>query len=345
MKYKMRFPVFIIIVSILLGTLPSGSVQAGNNLLPGDDKLEQIKDYPCVSGVLHEGGVPYYTCQGWTGAESWITVPITTWETSPDYPIVGVPFLISLGSVPTIRPGTGSVYSFSKNNVTFPGLIDIHGLKTEIRLIPIKGESTFFSWNFNGVLDYDYDTMAFSVNEYRNYLGDKTEYPKIFGEPNPQSASNFGIPYYPVMGNVDDTMIIRAYATMSSYHAGNPSSYRGEPAYRMEIASHRQVQAQASWDSYRVWEQQFSHYKQVCRPGPSNAGVFECNASTSGYIAGHYEEVSVYVYKWSAPRSGGNGEWVNVMPINTSAVLWPDRTLYDHVPILVYQSQPILQEP
>jgi len=141
-------------------------------------------------------------------------------------------------------------------------------------------------------------------------------------------------------------MELSAYASMSSYHAGNPASYRGEPAYRMEITSHHQVQALASWDNYRVWERQFSHNKTVCRPGPDNAGNFDCQAPVGNwYQPGHSVTVPVYVYAWSVWKGSGSGDWVSVMDINTSAVLWPDGTLHDHFPILVYQSQPILQEP
>jgi len=169
----------------------------------------------------------------------------------------------------------------------------------------------------------------------------------IYVPPEPKSASVYGIPYYPVLSDWgDDTLVLRAYATMSSYHAASPSSYRSEPAYRIEIASHRQVQARVSWDSYRVWERQFSHNKTVCRPGPNNAGNFDCLAPVGNwYEPGHSVTIPVYVYDWSAPRPAGSGDWVTVMPINTSSVIWPDGTLHDHVPILVYQSQPILQEP
>ena len=292
--------------------------------------------------------MPYYTCRGWAGGESWITVPITTWEISPDYPLVGVPFYIGLGSVPALRQGTGSAYSFNSGNITFPGLVDIRGLITEIRLVPIK-QSAFPDWTYNGVLDYDYSTISYGYGGLITYLGDELDpEKKVIDSPETKSASDYGIPYYTnLSGWGVDTMQLRAYASMSSYHAGSPSSYRGEPAYRMEITTHWQVQAQASVDNYRVWERQFSHNRTECRPGPNNAGEFDCQAPVGNwYQPGHTVTIPVYIYTWSAWKGSSEGSWVTVDDeIHTSAVLWPGGILNDHFPILVYQSQPILQEP
>jgi hypothetical protein len=350
MKQKMHFLVFIIIVTLLMGTLPSGSVQAGNNLGPGDAKLSQIKTYPCNTGTYYSGGVPTFTCSGWTGTVSWISVPVSTWDISPEYPLVGVPFYIGIGSAPLYRPGTNAAWSFSSRDVTFTNQIDFNGLRTEIRLVPVK-QSTFPDWKYNGVLEYDYSSMGYMYGDLINYLGDKLDPENIYDDPETKSASAISGTYYPLLpGWGVDTMKLQAYASMSSYHAGNPSLYRGEPAYRMEITTYYEVQARASWSSYRLWERFKVGTKNVCRPGPNGAGEFDCRRPVGNwYEPGHYVSEDVYGWRWGAPQNGKDEDfiWVTVGsgPIEVAKVYWPDGSLHDHFPILVYQSQPILQEP
>jgi len=351
MKYRSKFFVFIITVSLLFYTLPSVSVQAGNNQGPGDVKLSQIKTNPCNTGNYYPGGVPTFACSGWTGTVSWISVPISTWKISPEYPMVGVPFNIGIGSAPLYRPGTNAVWSFSSRDITFTNQIQFNGLRTEIRIIPVK-QNSFFRWDFNGVLDYDFSTMSYMHGELANYLGNELDPNKdVFNPPEPKSASDISASYFPILADKGvDTVLLRGYAMMSSFHATNSAIYKGEPAYRMEITSHYLVQARATWESYRLWERYKVGTRNVCRPGPNNAGNFDCLAPVGNwYEPGHYVTEDVYDWRWSAPVIGKEEDWnwANVENglIEVDKVYWPDGTLRDHIPILVYQSYIGLTEP
>ena len=116
MKSKLRFLLLISIASLLIGTLSSTTALAGGNQGAGETKLEYIKNHPCGSYYLHEGNINWFTCSGWAGAESWITIPLTYWETVPEYPFVNYPFYIGLGTRAEPRPGTNATYYFPKRD-------------------------------------------------------------------------------------------------------------------------------------------------------------------------------------------------------------------------------------
>jgi len=40
-----------------------------------------------------------------------------------------------------------------------------------------------------------------------------------------------------------------------------------------------------------------------------------------------------------------NTGFVDIALIVTDKVRWPDGTIHDHIPVLIYQSQPLLQKP
>lgn len=350
MKNRPRFLLLIIIASLLIGTLPSTSVLAGsnvasNNQSAGEARLNQIKGNPCGNGNLHRGDISYVSCSGWAGEESWLTVPLSYWETKPEYLLVNYPFYIGIGTVPVNRPGTNSTYYFPRRDVTYSNQLDIDGLRTEIQLAPVKPDS-WVDWKYNGLIELD-ENMAFLQGYFRNYYGDPLDKAiKVYDPPpEPTSASNIiGTYYTDGVGGAVDYVVLRAIAGMSSYHATNTATYRGEPAYRIELASYYRVQARVSWQSYRLWIKEQVGWKSVCSPGPNNSGMFNC--ITSGGQLGHTVDVEVYEWKWGPPQGGGGTDWVNV-PTNLSvdSVLWPDGSIHDHIPIPVYQSQPILQQP
>lgn len=349
MKNRPRFLLLIIIASLLIGALPSTSVLAGsnvasNNQSAGEAKLNQIKGNPCGNGNLHRGDINYVSCSGWAGEESWLTVPLSYWETKPEYLLVNYPFYIGIGTVPVNRPGTNSTYYFPRRDVTYSNQIDIDGLRTEIQLVATKQNHGFINSNFNGTFEYDYSTISFWQGELLNRYHDSVEEDlEVFGQP-PEPKSATYLPCYTLENGAADTVVLRAMTTNSSYHATNAATYRGEPAYRIELASYYRVQARVSWQSYRLWIKEQVGWKSVCRPGPNNSGMFNC--ITPGGQLGHTVDVEVYEWKWGPPQGGGGTDWVNV-PTNFSvdSVRWPDGSIHDHMPITVYQSQPILQQP
>jgi len=143
-----------------------------------------------------------------------------------------------------------------------------------------------------------------------------------------------------------DKVVFSAFSSASSYNAKNPTTYKGEPAFRLEVTSEYLVQARASWDSYQEWVSVKVGEKTECRPGPNSSGNVECMAIVGGWWQpGHYVTVDIYDYQWGAVHDAGSTDWVPVDVIDTNIVAWPDGSIHDHIPILIYQAQPILQKP
>lgn len=279
-----------------------------------------------------------------------IDVPVRTWTTNPDYPLAGVPFKIGIGvDQDSLRT------QFPSSDITFPNQIRFFGYTTEIRLVPVKSGSSYFRWNFNGILDYGDSILYTPSKSTKDWYGVDLAVPSFYSDPIMSSASVFSHEYYPaeyiMVGDErvpipTDKVVINAYSSMSSYHADNPTTFKGEPAYRLEVTSYYLVQARARWDSYQEWESVVVGERTECWPGPNSAGNIECMAIVgSWWQPGHYVTVDIYDYRWGPHIGSGSSDWVTVDLIDTNKVAWPDGAIHDHIPILVYQTQPILQKP
>jgi hypothetical protein len=143
------------------------------------------------------------------------------------------------------------------------------------------------------------------------------------------------------------TVYLGMSALTSSYHAENPSIYKGEPAYRLGVTSVYLLKARATWDYYQEWEYIRTVTRDVCRPGRNAEGLYDCFRNTGDiYLNGHTERVSTDIYGWGDPQdTNGGTAYKDIFIITTNKVRWPDGTIHDHIPILVYQSQPLLQKP
>ena len=353
MSIKLRFSALIVLLVFLCGSLPS-TARADNNAGAGDNKLNQIRHNPCGSGVYDRGGthsIPTFECSGWGGVGATINVLIREWRAGREYPFVGDPFYLNIGV-----DLAGRNISIEKGNITFNNQIRFFGYKTEIRLVPIKVVS---NWDFNGTFTYD-PAMATWENIPSRIIAENPPKPEV------SSAADLNSKYYPtvvITNNNEEEYLVTAadiapflggddrkslvvVASKSSYHAEDPSTYRGEPAYRLGVSAHYLVQAKASWDYYQEWERFVVDEKIVCRPGPNSAGAYECLAPNNGsYVPGHYITETFYDYKWGDKQGGGDTDWVSIATIETDKVRWPDGTIHDHIPILIYQSQPLLQQP
>ena len=351
MSIKLRRSALIVFLIFLCGSLPS-TVRAGSNMGAGDNKLNQIRHNPCGNGVYDKGGtylIPTFECSGWGGVGAKINVLVRKWAPGKEYPFVGDPFVLNMGV-----DLMGRNITIEKGNITFNNQIRFFGYKTEIRLVPIKVVS---NWDFNGTITYD------PVMAAREGLPKKVS-PSSLSEPEISSAADDSNKYYPIVGITDpsiapylggvDRMSLVVVASMSSYHADDPSTYQGEPAYRLGVTAHYLVQAKASWDYYQEWIWEKVGEKTICRSGPNSAGSYECLLSPDDwYWNGHYDTIPVYDYYWGDKqytyKSGKivrtETNWVSIATVDTDLVRWPDGTYRDHIPILIYQSQPLLQQP
>ncbi len=346
MNKTMRVLILIITVSLLIGTLPSTSALASSSLASnnqtsvGQATLDQIKKHPCGTGKQVPNTVPLFVCSGYGGSPSWIKFPLRSWETSPAYPIANYPFYIALGT-----KAAPNYYRFPSNRATYPNVVDIQGIKTEIRLTAIKQElNPINDTNFNGMLELSPDGNM-STYSHKNLVHNRwheevEEKLLIFDIPKPESATTKD--YYETAGGVIDTALLRAFSLNSSYFANNPTSFRGEPAYRVVIISYYKVHAKVSWQRHRFWEYLPDGTKTVCQPGQ---GSGESCVTSSG-LAGHKVTETVYTWKWGDWHGGEESGWKDVgTGFKADSVLWPDGSIHDHIPILVYQSQPILTLP
>ena len=350
MNKTLRLSIPGILLILLGGFLPSAA-HAGPSIQTGGGRLDQIKSNPCNGGgeVSAGGGRTAFVCNGWREVQGMIDVPVRNWATSPEYPLVGVPFKIGIGvDQDTLRT------QFPSSDITFPGQIRFFGYRTEIRLVPVKLGSIYFGWHFNGILDYD-DSIFYTPSKItKDWYGVDLAVPSFYTDPDVSGvpSGHVDADFYPSVGdnNIKDTVIFSGYSSMSSYHADNPTTFKGEPAFRLEVTSYYQVKARASWDSYQEWKSIVVGEKTECRPGPSSTGVVDCMAIVGGWWQpGHYVTVPIYDYRWgpSVPWNEDTDglNWVNEALIDTNKVAWPDGSIHDHIPILIYQAQPILQKP
>jgi hypothetical protein len=308
---------------------------AGKNAGAGAGVLNTIRNYPCGDFTYNEGGlhsVPLATCNGHGGAgRSIMQVLIRGWDIEPAYPIANVPFVLGVG----IDPISAGLSFQNKAVATFPDQIRFIGYRTELRLEPVDAPGPI---ELNGELTLD------SSAYFNNYFDLQTMDPKLIIKTEVYSASILGNKYYPG-GN--DTFLFGLVGFNSSYNATNPVIHKGEPAYRLGVTSRYILKAMASWDYYQEWEELEPKHKEVCRPGRNAEGLYDCILTPGGrYLNGHTETVLVRVYDWGKKVSTDNDTgYVDVYFIETDKVRWPDGTIHDHIPILVYQSQPLLQKP
>ncbi len=196
MNKSLRFSILGILLIIFGGYLPSAA-HAGPSAQSGSTVFSQIKNNPCNGGgvVPAGGGRSAYLCNGWRGVQGMIDVPVKSWVTSPEYPLVGVPFKIGIGVVPNYLRT-----QFPPSNITFSNEIRFFGYRTEIRLVPIQPDS-WFDWNFNGTIDYELgDSHSYTTIENpSDKFGSNLIVPSFFTDPMISSASTHDPDFYPLL--------------------------------------------------------------------------------------------------------------------------------------------------
>lgn len=335
MKKHIRFASLLGLTIIVCGFLTS-PVFAGKNAGSGTHILNAIKSNPCGNFYYDLGGThsaPVATCGGHRGEGASIHVLIRGWDIEPEYPVANVPFRVGIG----IDKGSAFVDIPAKATVIYPNQIKFNGYRTQIYLEPVEVNGVFNgsflsnpSFTFNNWYAEKFKVAQALVNNTE--ISSVTDLPGIYRE------------YYKD-GSV--AVYLGMSALTSSYHATGQSLYKGEPAYQLQVISYYVVQASVSWDSYQEWVIVDTRTETACSPGRNAEGLFDCVRNPGGhYLNGHYTTKAVDIYDWEKdPKSGYEGEPVSIMGVETNLVRWPDGTIHDHIPILVYQSQPLLQKP
>ena len=262
-------------------------------------------------------------------------VLIRGWDVEPAYPITGVPFVVGIG----IDPSSAGTSFQPKAVATFPGKIRFVGYRTELvlkpALAPGPGDNIIA---LNGEVTFD------STAWFNNWPNVQEIDPKLISNTEVYSASSLKNEYYPG-GN--DTFLFGMLGHNSSYNAANPVIFKGEPAYRLGVTSWYRLKAKASWDYYQEWVVIRNDVKEVCRPGRNTEGLYDCIQSPGGqYLNGHTVTITTPIYGWGKMETEGNDTgYINAFFIQTNKIRWPDGTIHDYLPILIYQSQPLLQKP
>jgi len=334
MKKHYRLSFIIGLLIILCGFMTS-PVSAGKNAGSGIHIMNTIKNNPCGNFYYNLGGthsVPFATCDGHRGGDASIQVLIRGWDIEPKYPIANVPFSVGIG----IDKSSAIVNIPSKATVIYPNQIKFNGYKTQIYLEPVE---------VNGVFNGSFlSNPSFTFN---NWYADKLEIDETLVN-NTEIYSVTDLPgvYRNYYKDGSVTVYLGMSALTSSYHADNPSTYKGEPAYRLEVNSYYLVKASVSWDSYQEWEIVDTRTETVCSPGRNAEGLYDCVRNPGGhYLNGHYTTKTVNIWGWGDVEPGYDGGLVPISILETNKIRWPDGTIHDHIPILVYQSQPLLQKP
>jgi len=320
MKPYLRIPAIILV--ILASSTMASSVQAGAT---ADQIINALKTTPCISTSQNSGGTfsyPRITCNSHKGASSYISLPVPEWVTEPEYHIVGESFYLGL------EPYRGSEgFSFPYYRLTWNEKVRVNNFRVELKSIAIQPIPELA---FNGVLAHDpsMDTTMTLMRE-----------PADLAKPALKSVDDWGNKYYE--GQNIDTLMMSLFARKSSYHAADPTTYQGEPAYRLQVTSYYRIDALVSWSSYQYWIEDID---TVCVPGPTGSGLYNCTLNDGTF--GHY--ITVDNSHWGAHQGGhypGENGWQTIGVYSTNLVHWPNNRNRDHLPILVFQSQPLLQKP
>ena len=344
MKNFKWFSILFVVFVVLGGSMhsPAQASSAGQQI------IHKIKNNPCGKLILNTGGTysfPKAVCEGYKGRSASINVPVRGWDIKPEYPLVGVPFIVGIG----IDPSSAGIDFNQKETITWPSKVKITNYKTEVRLVPY-GVSGAFNGEIRGDSSMHLDDI-YRSNKYKGKFHADTSLTEI----NLSSISDLHSQYYSKTTKSNlyspgiDTATLVLTAFSSSYHAADPSTYKGEPAYRLEVTSTYIIEARISWDYYQFWGRKEVGKKTVCVPGTNSWGFYECELNPGSYPTwrGHYITVPVYDYVWMEKHREENYEssWIPIKAVSTNLVRWPDHKNHDHIPILVYQSQPLLQKP
>lgn len=317
MKHYLRIPAIILV--ILASCTLASSVEAGAT---ADQILNVLKTNPCISTIQSSGGTfsyPRVTCNSYKGASSYINLPVPEWVTEPEYHLVGESFYLGF------EPYLGSAdFSFPLYRLTWNEKIKVNNFRVELKSIAHQPNPKLA---FNGTLAHD-ASMDTTMTIMRK--------PLDTAKPSLRSVDGWLSQYYE--GHNIDTLLMSLFARKSSYHAENPTTYLGEPAYRLEVTSWYRIEARVSWSSYQEWVVDFD---TVCVSGPTSSGIYNCTLNDG--TPGHFTTVDNS--HWGVQRSGHNGGWQTIGIYSTKLVHWPDNRNHDHIPILVFQSQPLLQKP
>lgn len=338
MEKVRKFSILFILFVILSGSIHSPARADGS----GQHRINIIKSNPCGKLTLKTGGTytfPVATCEGYKGGSASINVPIREWDINPEYPFVNTPFFMGIGTY----LGSLGIHFEPKTTAEWPGKVKITNYKTEVRLVPYK-----ITGNFNGAISGD-SSMGFFGRLYEELKSDNPRFEPLYVS----SISDLDSTYYKEKTKSEayipgtDTAVLVLESSKSSYHAANPSEYKGEPAYRLTVTSHYMVEARASWSSYQFWIRKEVGEQTVCAPGPNSLGRYECFLNPGDFQwRGHYTTQTLYDWLWGDEQEkNGDTDWVPIRTVSTNLVRWPDGRNHDHIPLLVYQSQPLLQKP
>lgn len=324
MKFYLRIPAAIIVLLVCC-TLAS-SVQAGAT---GPQIINWVKNNPCVDIDEYTGGkhsFPVITCESYKGAASSIRLLIPEWKSNPEYHMVGEPFYLGIG-----QHLNAAGIAFPTNTLIWNEKVKINNFQIKMRSVPIQPQPDL---DFNGIFAHD-PRMDTTMTVVREPGG--VSKPEVYSGWDIEDE-NLRIFYPPGHNKYIDTIMMSLIARKSSYHAKDPATYLGEPAYRLEVTSYYRIDVEVSWSSHQFWVEDID---TVCVSGPTGGGVYNCTLNDGTW--GHYTTVDNS--DWGVFQAGHNGGWQTEYFFNTKLVRWPDNTNHDHIPILVFQSQPLLQKP
>ncbi len=321
---KISYRYFILLLAALVCGLAFSPALAGDS---AEQIIARVKNNPCKTGWDYNPGnlynLPLFTCRSYGGMNARLNLLVRDWVMDPEYPFVGEHFFLGLGQY-----GNPNGYSFPSRTLVWDKTVKFVGFQVKLRAVPV--ETTLSG--FNGYFGHD-PSIAFATYwEEPTWLTDKeTELSLI-------SGADIQEDRYPP--GAKDTTILALIAHNSSYHAGDPTTYQGEPAYRLEVHSTYLIEAKVSYDYYLKW---IVSFQDRCLAGPNSLGVYDCNL-TDGR-PGHWTKVDTSHWGDTPHDMGGGGGWKPVQLVETNLVRWPDNRYRDHLPILVYQSMPLLQKP
>jgi len=326
-----------ITLALVLASIISGSgillVRAKPSMVTFADFLNA---YPCSTYRIKESPPEVVECIGYQGAEAAIYIPVPyIARVYPSYPVVGLPVVLATGW----HPGSFDQVSAPKRDI---GTDDVRviGYQVEMmvraaqfdksghnRLYKSKGQGKRLAVGHKETFSRPCSfTSLIKVSKKFGGINKEiceTDHSTKTGYKGPESI------YYEMgQGGAD---WFWGLSQVTPYHYGT-TSWNGEPAFALEIASKWHIFGRSRWDKLEVWE--VVDVEEKC--------TWVINPVT-GIIEKVCEDVDIYGW---ADYGSGEGPWRPLAQrINTWTVA-PDRaTFVQEYPLLIYQSQPLLQAP
>jgi len=324
-------------VGVLLGSVlvPASSTASARSLSTG--VRDYLEAYPCSAFTLKQSPPEQVACTGYRGAQARISIPVPyIARVYPQYPVVGLPVILGTGWYPA---SFGHTSAPRRDLITADTRVIGYQVELMVRAVSFdqSGHNRLYKNKERGkalVVGYKETlgrpcSLSTLVTVHKWFGGIKGELCGIDHENKTGYKGPKSI-HYEIAGAGEPDWFW-GLSQVTPFRLGT-TSWKGEPAFAVEISSQWLIFARSRWDKLEQREKVDT--------------IEEC-AWVTNPVTGINEWIcqDVDVYEWK-DYGAGEGPWRPLVQRISTWTLAPDRATFVKVyPLLIYQSQPLLQAP